>query len=180
VDLGAVYTVDKVDLTWGAAIAKIFAFQTSLDGTTWATARTVTIGELQLVKLQLHDADAKLRSDNRYWYYGTAQDLQALNSLQPATIAAKFTGREQANGRVTVAVQLTNSGRSVAAMVVLSLRQAATGERVLPGFYSDNYFWLFPGEARAVTVECSATDLGAAAPAVQLFAYNSSPQMITA
>jgi hypothetical protein len=36
-------------------------------------------------------------------------------------------------------------------MVRLSLRDRA-GERVLPALYSDNYFWLLPGESRSITV----------------------------
>jgi hypothetical protein len=39
----------------------------------------------------------------------------------------------------------------VAAMVRVSLRDRA-GERVLPATYSDNYFWLLPGETRTITM----------------------------
>lgn len=37
-------------------------------------------------------------------------------------------------------------------MVVLSLRDARTGHRVLPTRYSDNYLWLLPGESTDITV----------------------------
>jgi hypothetical protein len=179
VDLGAVYSLDRVVLVWETAMAKTFAIQTSTDGSTWTTARNVTVGGLQLVKLQLHGAGGNLLSDNLYWNYGTPQDMQALNSLPPATITPELTDRRQASGRTIVTVRLGNSGPSVAAMVALSLRGAPTGSRVLPAFYSDNYVWLLPGESRDVTVECATADLGRDTPAVQVSAYNSAAQTVT-
>lgn len=46
-------------------------------------------------------------------------------------------------GRATI----SNTGRTVAAMVRLSLRERNGTDRV-PTLYSDNYFWLLPGESR--------------------------------
>ena len=94
VDLSAVYSLDRVVLVWETAMAKTFAIQTSTDGSTWTTARNVTVGGLQLVKLELHDARGNLLSDNLYWNYGTPQDMQALNSLPPATITPEITDRQ--------------------------------------------------------------------------------------
>lgn len=37
-------------------------------------------------------------------------------------------------------------------MVVLSLRDRRSGQRVLPTRYSENYLWLLPGETRDVTL----------------------------
>jgi hypothetical protein len=37
-------------------------------------------------------------------------------------------------------------------MVVLSLRDKNSGQRILPARYSENYVWLLPGESRDVTV----------------------------
>jgi hypothetical protein len=45
-----------------------------------------------------------------------------------------------------------NTGRSVAAMIRLSLREHNGTDRVLPTLYGGNYFWLLPGESRTVTV----------------------------
>jgi hypothetical protein len=63
-------------------------------------------------------------------------------------------------------------------MTVLSLRRAASGDRVLPAFYSDNYVWLLPGEARDFTVECATSALAGQRPAVRVAAYNSAEQTI--
>jgi glucose/arabinose dehydrogenase/PKD repeat protein len=44
VDLGATRTVNRVRLQWEAAYASAYQIQTSADGTTWTTARSVTGG----------------------------------------------------------------------------------------------------------------------------------------
>jgi hypothetical protein len=49
-------------------------------------------------------------------------------------------------------VSLRNDGQAVAAMVVLSLRDRRSGQRVLPTRYSENYLWLLPGETRQVAL----------------------------
>lgn len=46
VDLQDVYRINKVILTWEPAYAKQYQLQTSLDGTTWQTVRTVTLNDL--------------------------------------------------------------------------------------------------------------------------------------
>jgi Exo-beta-D-glucosaminidase Ig-fold domain len=53
-------------------------------------------------------------------------------------------------------VVLVNRGPSVAALVSFSLRDARTGERVLPARYSDSYLWLAPEEQREIDVSWSA------------------------
>ena len=47
-------------------------------------------------------------------------------------------------------------------MTHLVLRDAATGKRILPAYYSDNYVSLLPGEKRDLTVTCAAKDATAA------------------
>ena len=37
-------------------------------------------------------------------------------------------------------------------MVVLSLRDRRSGQRILPTRYSENYLWLLPGETREITL----------------------------
>jgi hypothetical protein len=44
VDLGQSYAINRVKLTWEAAYGSAYQIQTSADGTTWTTVRTVTGG----------------------------------------------------------------------------------------------------------------------------------------
>jgi hypothetical protein len=90
-------------------------------------------------------------SENTYWRYRQAADVQQLNSLARARLAVKTT---TGKGKLTATIR--NDGPSVAPLIRLSLRDR-DGERVLPALYSDNYFWLLPGESRAVTVTANTT-----------------------
>jgi hypothetical protein len=64
-------------------------------------------------------------------------------------------------GRV-VGVELVNRGASAALNVSATLRDAATGARVLPAYASDNYVSLLPGERRRLTIEAPAAAPGRA------------------
>lgn len=99
-----------------------------------------------LLRLTLTDASGNVISRNDYLRYTTATDVQAVDALSPAQVVASRSGGP-GHG-----VVLENRGTTVAALVSFSLRDAHTGERVLPAYYSDSYLWLLPGEKRAVTV----------------------------
>ncbi len=109
---------------------------------------------LHLVRLRLYDAAGDRLSENMYWRYGQARDLQALNGLARAELDVSRNRVSRRNGRVSVTVTVRNKGRSVAPMVRLALRDRRTGNRVLPALYSDNYLWLLPGDECEVTVSC--------------------------
>ena len=51
--------------------------------------------------------------------------------------------------------KVTNPGKAPALEVRLTLRDAATGKRILPVYYDDNYFSLLPGESREFRIETS-------------------------
>ena len=48
---------------------------------------------------------------------------------------------------------LTNPTATVAVLIRVKAQDALTGRRVLPAFYSDNYFSLLPGETKTVRVQ---------------------------
>ncbi len=103
-----------------------------------------------LLRLRLTGQRGRLLSDNVYWRYRSPQDMQALNQLPQVPVSASVQGG--GGGPDGLTVTLRNEGHAVAAMVVLSLRDRRSGQRVLPARYSDNYLWLLPGETRDVTV----------------------------
>jgi len=57
----------------------------------------------------------------------------------------------------------------------LTLKDAKTGERILPAYYSENYFSLLPGESREVNVNFSEVS---ARPAVGVRGWNVETGMI--
>jgi hypothetical protein len=57
-------------------------------------------------------------------------------------------------------------------MTHLQLRQAGSGLRVLPVFYSDNYLSLLPGETRTITVQAASADLNGDLPLLAVDGWN--------
>jgi exo-1,4-beta-D-glucosaminidase len=105
------------------------------------------------------------------WYFTPTKvhaDLTALAKL-PATslaVSARF-GDGGPDGTTRVSVE--NTGKTLAFQVHLKLVDPADGREILPVFWEDNYFQLFPGEKRDVTVSCAR----AASPlAVEADAWN--------
>ena len=74
-----------------------------------------------------------------------------------------------------VTVKLKNAGTAPALLVKLTLKDAKTGERILPAYYSENYFSLLPGESREVNVNFSEVS---ARPAVGVRGWNVETGMI--
>lgn len=106
---------------------------------------------LHLLRLKLTDAQGKVLSENTYWRYRSAADMQAINALPDTKVSVRTA---TSKGKLTAT--LKNDGQVVAAMLRLSLRDR-NNERVLPALYTDNYFWLLPGESRTVTITANTT-----------------------
>jgi len=59
--------------------------------------------------------------------------------------------------RNTIVAFLENRGQTAALEIKLTLVDPATGARVLPAYYSDNYISLLPGEKREIAIQYDAT-----------------------
>ncbi len=105
-----------------------------------------------IVKLELKSTGGQLLSENLYWIGGNSRSYRALNKLPQAALTATANSSHSGNSNV-VHVQLKNSGNTVALMNKLTLLNSATGERILPAYYSDNYVSLLPGETREISIE---------------------------
>ncbi|GGK96073.1 discoidin domain-containing protein [Mangrovihabitans endophyticus] len=166
---GAVVTADLVDLS-GRRLSE--PRQTTLTAAASAVTAAFTVDwpddapAVHLLRLTLTDGSARVRSRNVYWRYRRPADLRALNDLAATTV--RVTVRRRPGG---LTARVTNTGRTVAAMLRLALRDKHTGERVLPATYDDNYLWLLPGETRQVAVT-SLADHPAGRLAVTAEGYN--------
>ena len=52
--------------------------------------------------------------------------------------------------------EISNAGKSIALNLKLNLRDASTGEIILPAYFSDGYFHLLPGEKRIIEISAPA------------------------
>ena len=68
-------------------------------------------------------------------------------------------------------VTVTNDDKVPAMMLRLKALDPATGDLVLPVLYSDNYFFLMPGESRTLTVKVRKEDC-AGKPYLALSGFN--------
>ncbi|MCL5745207.1 MAG: glycoside hydrolase family 2, partial [Acidobacteria bacterium] len=105
------------------------------------------------LKLELFDSNRNLVSENFYWPYSAAAGLAAAKVSAAAHLVRK--GED-----AIVVVELANTGKTVALMNRLMVRNAA-GERILPAYADDNYINLLPGEKRTVHIACTAPASGA-------------------
>jgi len=92
--------------------------------------------------------------DKTEWYYTptrTHADLTALSGLPATTLAVS--SRSEASGPESVEhVSVENTGKALAFQVHLKLTSGPDGPEILPVYWEDNYFALFPGEKRELRV----------------------------
>jgi exo-1,4-beta-D-glucosaminidase len=108
---------------------------------------------------------------NTKWYYTPTTrhaDMTALAALPPTklTITPRFEGHGSAG---TARVSVTNSGNALAFQVRLKAVDPRDGRELLPVFWEDNYFELFPGETREIRVTYPPT---ASEPRIEVEAWN--------
>jgi hypothetical protein len=167
---GATVTARLYDLT-GRQLGSTSQQPLDIAASAMSPAFTVAFDDslpaVHLLRLELRDSAGELLSENTYWRYRADTDMQALSQLAGTQVA--LTARREGNG-MTATVR--NTGTVVAAMVRLSLRDAQTGDRILPAQYSENYFWLLPGESREVQVSWPDGQPRSGSPALLAEGYN--------
>jgi hypothetical protein len=108
---------------------------------------------------------AEIVSDNFYWSSGKGGSCSDLNQLPNVTLPA--TASRFDNGQnCRIRVRISNPTPTMALMIRLKVQLDRSGTRVLPVFYSDNYFSLLPGETREVTLEFAKASLAGESPKV--------------
>lgn len=141
------------------------------------------------LRLELLDAQGKLRSINWYWLSGKKDELNwkkstwfytpqsafadytGLKSLAPASLDVHHISAKT-DGSTTHKITVTNTGKTVAFFVHLRALKEKGGDDILPVIFSDNYLLLAPGETR--TIACSYEDkyAGNGASFIQVSSWN--------
>ncbi|MCZ8325853.1 MAG: glycoside hydrolase family 2 [Sphingomonadaceae bacterium] len=103
-----------------------------------------------LTKLELFDSANRLLSENLYWLAREPAAYRAMTEMKPARVTVAVQSVPAAT-ETEIRATVTNAGSVPALMVKLSLLDA-TGARILPAYWSDNYVSLLPGETRTVTI----------------------------
>jgi len=108
------------------------------------------VNGVYFLRLTLTDSAEAVLSDNTYWLTTVEDDFSGLMKLpEPETATRVEIDRADGTCRATVTVEAT---RGVSFFNHVAVFDRRTGERVLPVHYSDNYFTVFPGEKRSVSL----------------------------
>ncbi len=102
------------------------------------------------LRLELTDGDQMKCSDNVYWLTTQSKDYTTLKNM-PASQATVSTNLEKKDGHYSALVNIKTKDR-ISFFNRVSVFNKKTGERILPVFYSDNYFTIFPNEEKTVTL----------------------------
>ena len=146
------------------------------------------LSKVHFMKAELFDKSGRLVSDNFYWHNRACNpekaeelrddnkivrydDLRDLDTLPVVTLQATAKTAKR-DGKAFVGLELSNPSKSVALMAHLQLRRKASGRRVLPTTYSDNYISLLPGESKRLLAICDEAQLEGEEPYVTIDGWN--------
>ncbi len=107
------------------------------------------IEDVYFMRLTLQQ-NGKVCSDNTYWMTSRPNDFTGLQELPKANVSPRIEVTK--NGTIYEASVTVKAGKQLSFFNRISIFNRKTGERVLPVYYSDNYFTVFPGEEKTVTL----------------------------
>lgn len=126
------------------------------------------ITDVYFIRLKLIAGD-KILSENFYWEGKEEGNYQALRSLAKADVKMKAaTAPDGETWKSTVTV---TNGSDVPALMLRLKACDKDGKLVTPVIYSDNYFFLMPGETKTVDVEVAKAD-SPGAPVFEISGFN--------
>lgn len=145
--------------------------------------------KVYFLSLRLADEEGSLASDNFYWLSAkedvldeaksewfvtpnsTFADFTALNRMPAASLEGNVTTTEKDN-RTILSVTLKNASPVIAFFTELKLKDPATGELILPVYWSDNYVSVLPGSSKSITVQYESRSQQGSKPVVEVSGWN--------
>jgi hypothetical protein len=125
---------------------------------------------LHFLKLSL-TREGNVVSTNFYMRGPTEGNYRAIRELPKVDLEAHTRTVRQAT-RWVLTTDLYNPANRPALMVRLKVVREATGDRILPAIYSDNYIALMPGERRTILTELEHTDTRGEPPSITVDGFN--------
>lgn len=172
-----------------------FSNESTVDVPADGVAKVVTLPDIDglsptyFVALRVSDDSGKILGENFYWlstkpetldwakstWYTTPTisyaDFTALSQLPKVKLNVSVRNEKKGEDEVTH-VTLENPTKSLAFFVRLKVDKGRGGDEILPVLWQDNYISLLPGEKREVSASYRATELGSAAPFVEVKGWN--------
>jgi hypothetical protein len=140
--------------------------------------------DLVFIRLTVKDGSGNALGDTLYWH--NRKDYmryESLNDVPEVRIRAAVSPKSTVAGEIgkgndLYTITLSNTSSAPAVQTRIRTIASATGEDILPAFYSDNYFSLMPGESKTVTVEFNHKYLKGGRPVFELSGWNTRVETI--
>jgi hypothetical protein len=123
------------------------------------------------LRLELSDGSKRL-SDNVYWLTTQPKKYSGLRQMTPSQVDVSIK-LEKRNMDYNAVVHLKAKDK-ISFFNRVSVSNKKTGERILPVFYSDNYFTVFPNEEKTISLSFS-TNLPKEDIEVEVREWNAKP-----
>jgi hypothetical protein len=125
------------------------------------------------LQLRLLQGPNQVVSENLYWFPDSTGQYSGLQRMAQAPISLQV----QRIGKDTLKVTLADPpGAPLAFFNRISVVNQATGERLLPVFYSDNYISVLPGTSKSLYLDVSQL-ASLSGTAVRIHGWNVPPSM---
>ena len=140
--------------------------------------------DLVFIRLTVKDSFGNALGDTLYWHnWKNYMRYESLNLLPEVRLRAAVSPKSTVAGEIgkgndLYTITLSNNGSAPAVQTRIRTISSATGEDILPAFYSDNYFSLMPGESKTVTVEFKPKYLKGGRPVFELSGWNTKAETI--
>jgi len=132
--------------------------------------------KLCFIDLNLTDSSGKNLSHNVYWL-GKDQQYQDLKKLKPVKLAIRMIGKDVSKTSTAFTIAFTNKTHEMA--FFLHPKITADKNEIFPGFWSNNYFSLAPGEKILVTATYPNASLANKRLQLQMNGWNRNNELIT-
>ena len=129
------------------------------------------LSDTYFLKLSLTSKEGRVLSENFYVRGKEEGNYQSLLKLPQVKLNTNVTEAKDADAW-TLTATIKNETDTPALMIRLQVKGDKTGERMLPVLYSDNYFFLMPGEQKVVTMTLSNKDTRGEKPTVEVSGLN--------
>lgn len=131
-----------------------------------------TLSQVHFIDLTLRDAQGSAISSNFYWRALPAHldDYRDLQNMPTVTLDV-HAKQKDSGGQRTITVTLHNPTQHIALMAHVQLRRAS-GDRVLPVDYSDNYVSLVPDATKTIVIQAAISDFDGQKALIALDGWN--------
>jgi len=103
------------------------------------------------LRLKLMNKDGVQLDENLYWLSKSGESYEKLNELKQIVLQTQI--KQEQDGKQSI--EVSNPSTETAFFIRLKIVDEDSGELILPVFFSENYFTLFPGESKEISLDLS-------------------------